>query len=134
MKTKKELIEFAKSCNAKVFKSWTLEKIRCEIAKSLKKDFGNAELVACHHEKFSRSYFWSPPTHASSRRKMEENENFEVEIELDGDKYHFISSVNCSCKNVYYASGFYVNGEKKNFRSWRKLQEKIQQKIQELSE
>ena len=71
------------------------------------------------HEKYKKSYFWSPPCTASQRRKME-FVRYNT-IEFAGDIYELRQSISCSCKNVYYESNIEVNGEKKDIRAIKKL-------------
>ena len=79
-----------------------------------------ADAIA-HHERFGNSYFWTPPSNASTRRIMESRESIAVDFVASGTAYRFESTVSCSCKNVYYTGRFYVGGEKKTVRAFRAL-------------
>ena len=79
-----------------------------------------ADAIA-HHERFGNSYFWTPPSNATSRRLMESRETFGIGFVASGTAYRFESTVSCSCKNVYYTGRFYVDGEKKTVRAFRAL-------------
>jgi hypothetical protein len=80
-----------------------------------------AEIVE-QHEKFKNSYFWNPPTNASGRRQYEKKYSREpVAFEYAGKKYEVIQSVSCSCKNIYYNFGVYVDGEKKTVKAIKSL-------------
>ena len=76
-----------------------------------------------HHEKFAKSYFWTPPGGAAARREMESRESFAVFFPIGGDRFAYSSEVTCSCKNVYYTGEFYFNGEKKNVRVFKRALE-----------
>lgn len=61
------------------------------------------------HEKMRNSYFWNPPTHASSRRSYEKQNSFYYAmypgLVLNCD-------TTCSCKNIYYKGYFELEGRK----------------------
>ena len=83
------------------------------------KDFKAVQQFIRQHERFTGSYFWSPPNSASARRRMEFETSFC--FILAGVTYIFEQSVECSCKNVYYSSKITVDGKKKDIRVARKL-------------
>jgi len=60
------------------------------------------------HEKMKNSYFWTPPSNASSRRSYEKNNSFSFAypgLTVDCE-------TSCSCKNIYYSGKFYYEGKK----------------------
>ena len=72
-----------------------------------------------NHDRYKSSYFWNPPSQSSARRRMEFDHS--LIFIYKGKLYDFEQSVGCSCKNVYYSAGIYVNGKKKDIRIIRKL-------------
>ena len=74
------------------------------------------------HEKFKNSYFWNPPSSASSRRSYEEkNSRNDIAFDHDGKHFEISQSVSCSCKNVYYRFSVHVDGMKKTIRALKSL-------------
>ena len=124
--TKADLLKKAKSLNLQAFKSWTCSRIKDEIKKRKESLINQIDSVISHHEKWSRSYFWTPPGSASSRRSSEKQNSFEVPIHFDGDLYYYESSVTHSCRNVYYTGTFEHNDKKKNVRLFKALKHKIE--------
>jgi hypothetical protein len=119
--TKAELIEIAARSKITVRKTWPKDKVLQTVQSKL------AELIHCvrkdieHHEKWSKSYFWSSRGNANSRRRDEAKNSYTREIQLNGATYRFESSVSISCKNVYYTGSFELDGNRKNLLLWRKL-------------
>lgn len=62
--------------------------------------------------KFKNSYFWTPPSSASSRRAMEFDDS--IMVEVNGNAYELKQSISCSCKNVYYSKSIVKNGKVTN--------------------
>ncbi len=83
------------------------------------KDYQAVQEFLRRHERFAGCYFWNPPSTASARRRMEFKTRFS--FVLNGVTYTFDQSVDCSCKNVYYASSITVNGANKDIRAAKKL-------------
>lgn len=53
-------------------------------------------------ERLKGSYFWGSQGNAASRRNMEAKRGWEfTKIEVDGHKYSFEITVDCSCAHVY---------------------------------
>lgn len=71
------------------------------------------------HEKYRNCYFWKPPSTASQRRQAEFDEGFE--FLLNGVKWEIDQSLQVSCNNYYYTMHIYIDGQKKNIRSLKKL-------------
>lgn len=72
-----------------------------------------------HHEKYSKSYFWTADNgNAQQRVRREKQLNFVVTV---SDTMHYESSVSISRKNFYYKGIFMINGEKVTLKEWRKL-------------
>lgn len=80
-----------------------------------------------HHEKFSKSYFWSPPL--VDRAGWGKTNSVNTTIEYNNNVYTIIMDVSASSRNVYYTSTFTLNGEKKNITILKKLREKILEDI-----
>ena len=72
-----------------------------------------------NHDKYKKSYFWSPPGTASSRRSMEFKDN--LIFNLGGKKYEIEQELYCSCKNVYWSNRIYIDGRKKTIIALKKL-------------
>ena len=66
------------------------------------------------HEKYSKSYFWSPRGNASQRRR----EEFETELSFlwKGQKVEISQDLSISCKNFYYTLNIFVDDCKKDIR------------------
>lgn len=72
-----------------------------------------------HHEKHSKSYFWSKDNGNSSCRTYREKQlNFITKI---SDTIEYESYVSISRKNFYYKGLFFINGEKVTLKEWKKL-------------
>ena len=74
-----------------------------------------------NHEYLKPSYFWSNLGNASSRQYREQQLNFTVTIDHEGDVYQYDSFVQISVKNFYYTGRFTLNGAKKDVRLFKKL-------------
>ncbi len=74
-----------------------------------------------NHDKFKDAYFWTPPWNAAARRRMEEENTWEVKFTNAGITYEYTSDVSCSCKNVYYSGAFFVDGVQKTVRCFKGL-------------
>ena len=75
--------------------------------------------VIKHHEKYSRSFFWSKDYgNAQQRAYREKQLNFIIKI---SDTIEYESCVSISRKNFYYKGVFMINGEKVTLKEWRKL-------------
>lgn len=70
----------------------------------------NLEIAVANHDRLKNSYFWTPGSHASSRRSNESRNNFAYENDRYGISVE--NSYSESCKNVYYKGIFYVDGKK----------------------
>ena len=81
--------------------------------------YSNVEEFLNNHEKYSESFYWSPPKHASGRRKLE----FDTKLHfiLNDVEYELEQDLTCSCQHFYYSSSIYVNGKKKDIRAIKKL-------------
>jgi len=88
-------------------------------------------------EKFRNSYFWSPPSGASSRRSYEAKNSWDETLELEYQaksararlrklKFEVIFTVSCSCKNVYVKKGLWVNSHLINLTKFRGIVSKMQ--------
>lgn len=77
--------------------------------------------IAEHHARFSKSYFFTPPTRANERRQMERENNFTEEVETPFGTLIFKSYLSCSCKNVYYTGRFVLDGAPTNARCLKKI-------------
>jgi len=76
------------------------------------------------HEKYKNSYFWSSNGNASSRRREENrfaDNNPKFEIETKRGIISVEQDLSISCKNVYYSSYIFCDGEKKDIRILKKL-------------
>jgi len=73
------------------------------------------------HINFKNCYFWSPPSNASGRRRMEDNNTLKISFNLGGVSYSFTQEVRCSCQNVYYSSSIDVGEKTKDIRAVKKL-------------
>jgi hypothetical protein len=122
---KAELLKKAQTLCVPAYKSWTNERILQAIEQRKESLVNSIDMVIDHHEKWSKSYFWTPPGSASGRRSDEKKNTFEVNIHFDKVLYSYSSDVDHSCKNVYYTGTFELNDEKKNVRLFKKLKEKI---------
>jgi len=69
------------------------------------------------NEKFRNSFFWSPPSGASSRRSYEEKNSFEY----SGDGIELTFKVECSCKNIYITKSVSIDGMTTNATSLKKF-------------
>ena len=68
-------------------------------------------------EKFRNSYFWKPPTNASSRRNYEQSNSFAFEDENLLLKFN----VSCSCKNIYVSKTVMIQGKSSNIKGLKNL-------------
>jgi hypothetical protein len=76
------------------------------------------------HDKYKKSYFWSPSGNANGRRNSEsrfEKNNPSYQIQKGEDVVEVSASYSESCKNCYYSLNIYVNGVKKNIRTLKKI-------------
>mgnify|MGYP003659559726 FL=1 len=73
------------------------------------------------HTSMKNSYFWSPPSNASGRRRMESQKSLNFEFIFKGDHYSVTLNTRCSCRKVRYSSDITVNGNKKTIRSLKTL-------------
>ena len=73
------------------------------------------------HTSMKNSYFWSPPSNASGRRRMESQKSMSFEFIFKGDHYSVSLVTCCTCRNVQYFSDITVNGNKKTIRSLKTL-------------
>lgn len=80
-------------------------------------------------EKFKNSYFWSSPSLASLRRKMERDNSYDTVEWIDGGNvYTAAFRVSCSVNNVY-ASGIYTkNGKKTTLTAVRNSYKRLRSK------
>jgi len=123
--TKQQLMEVADKLHVNIFKSWTKEKIHQAIYNDLSDKIQLVLKVIEHHTKFSKSYFWTSPSIASSRRSMENFNTWNATIRIGQDNYHYSSDVSCSCRIVYYTGNFCHNGTKKDVRLFKVLYNKL---------
>ena len=80
------------------------------------------EMVIEHHDHWQKSYFWSAKgTNATSRRRTENKESFEVSFKHHGVVYRYVSSVRVSSSNYYYRGEFFEDGVKKNVALFKRL-------------
>ena len=77
------------------------------------------ENIVKTHEKYNKSYFWTPKCNAAGRRAAEFD--VEYEFEIDGKKYEVRQRYEESCNHCYYSMTIYVNGSKKDIRAIKKL-------------
>lgn len=122
---KQQLVEMGNTHGVKTFKSWKKAKIAVAIWNKLGLDHQSVRTDIDHHSAFAKSYPWEPPGHASNRRLMEDQESFLTKVKFNGLEYSYESSVNCSCRHVYYKGTFAVNGDKKNVTLWKDLRTRI---------
>ena len=73
------------------------------------------------HTTMKNAYFWSPPSNASGRRRMESQKSLNFEFIFKGDHYSVTLDTRCTCSSVRYASDITVNGNKKTIRSLKTL-------------
>jgi hypothetical protein len=97
------------------------KKITKKVRRSIKEKILN---TIEQHEKRSKSYFWKPNTNAGGRRSIENK--FKIDhpsysFTHQGIKYEIITSLDVSCKNYYYSLSVYVDAEKKNIKTLKKL-------------
>lgn len=81
-----------------------------------------------NHEKRKSSYFWTPPTSASSRRWEEKKYSFDSEVKIGEDTICYSSDCSMSCHHVYWKDSIYVEGKseiKINFKDIASLLECI---------
>ena len=88
------------------------------ISKSQK---AKVEKALKNHKLFSGHYFWSNPYSASSRRYMEQRDNWRVAFKYQGNHYEYQSVVTRACKNVYYRGIFSINGNQKTVTLFKNL-------------
>lgn len=69
-----------------------------------------------HVERFKSAYLFKPPSGASSRRYYERVNSQELAFNLGENEYRMLINIECSCRNVYARTEYYLNGEKKNRR------------------
>ena len=79
------------------------------------------------HNKYSRSFHWRPPAHASSRRREEFDSSFGFQI--GSTVYSVEQSLQCSCNHYYYSMRIEVDGVKKDIRSLKKLHKSFQKEV-----
>ena len=77
------------------------------------------------HERFRNAYRFEPPWLASERRGYEKYHRRDIKFTYDGVTYHYRGGTSCSCRNVYYTGAFYVNGEKKTVRPFKKIRDEL---------
>lgn len=77
------------------------------------------ENIVATHEKYNKSYFWTPRSNAAGRRAAEFDD--EYEFETNGKKYEVRQRYEESCKHCYYSLTVYVDGSKKDIRAIKKL-------------
>ena len=73
------------------------------------------------HARFKSSYFWTPPSSASGRRRMAADNSRDLNFEYDGRTYSVCQDVGCSCRNVYYKLAVTVDGDRKDVRAIKRL-------------
>jgi hypothetical protein len=73
------------------------------------------ELTDCiaHFERFARTYFWTPPSSASSRRSEERRNSREWTFTVDGQPVTASVMISCSCRNYYAYREVTVGDEQK---------------------
>lgn len=74
-----------------------------------------------HHEKMNNVVFWSPDRKAADKRKNEARHNFTHTYEYKGHEYKYESYFSESRQHCYYGGHFYLDGEEKNLRIFKKL-------------
>ena len=62
------------------------------------------------HNKMRKSYFFTPPLHASQRRKYEVSNSLYTVFRWKGDEYEINQETSCSCRYVYYHVSYKKNG------------------------
>ena len=82
------------------------------------------------HDRFSGAYFWTPPQSASMRRAYERDNRGNCSFNYDGKEYKYTYGVGCSCKNVYYDGGFFVDCEQKDVRAFKKVLKELEAAIE----
>ena len=102
--------------------SWTAARSADLAVDLFNKALRDIRIAIDHHEQFGRAYFWNPAGNASGRRRNEERNSFSMEIVWMGDTYAYESKVTESCKHVYYTGRFWLNGERKDVRLFRRLE------------
>jgi hypothetical protein len=76
------------------------------------------------HDKYKKSYFWSPSGNAGGRRSSESRfaaNNPSYQIQKGTDIIEIAPSYSESCNNCYYSLEIWVNGAKKNIRTLKKI-------------
>ena len=74
-----------------------------------------------NHEMLQSSYFWNDNGNAKARSHRENQLNFVVDVEYEGDTYQYISQVRISRKNFYYKGRFSKNGKRGDVRLFNRL-------------
>ena len=63
-----------------------------------------------HFQKFSKTYFWTSPSTAQSRRAEEKRNSKTWEFVVDGEKVIASVDVSCSCRNYYSERSVEIGG------------------------
>lgn len=66
--------------------------------------------VLAHFERFSSTYFWTPPAYASTRRREEKRNSQRWEFQVNGEDVEASVEIRCSCKNYYATRTIKVDG------------------------
>ena len=74
-----------------------------------------------NHKYYKNVYFWTSPSSAWSKRRQEKRDSFGIEFKHRGKKYRYESSVNCSCRNIYYQGRFSIDGVRTTVRPFNQL-------------
>lgn len=82
------------------------------------------------HEKFRNAYFFKPPSCAAKRRYYEIYNQREIEFNYNGAKYRYSGFTECSCNNVYYYGSFYMDGDRKTIRVFKKIKQELVEAIE----
>ena len=77
------------------------------------------------HEKFRNAYFFKPPSCAAKRRYYEIYNQREIEFNYNGATYRYSGFTECSCNNVYYYGSFYMDGDRKTIRVFKKIKQDL---------
>ena len=95
--------------------------MRKEIKRMLTRDKNEITEFISHWEKMGKTYFWTPPATAFSRRKFEKENGKKIEFTYEGNHYNCSIEVSCSCRNIYVTRTIKVNGKALNIRALKKL-------------
>jgi len=84
-------------------------------------DLSQVRKALDNHEMLQHCYFWNDNGNGKMRSHRENQLNFVVEVEHEGDAYQYTSQVRISRKIFYYKGQFFKNGKKGDVRLFNRL-------------